>query len=57
LDEVAYIGAPPTGLKPTATNSPEAFTAKENGTAVVVLPFITAGEVQVEPLDEVAYAG
>jgi hypothetical protein len=44
-------------LRPTATNKPEELTVTPCMVAAAVEPFISAGVVQVEPLDEVAYKG
>ena len=42
---------------PTATNRPEELTATDCICAAALEPFIRAGVVQVEPLEEVANTG
>jgi hypothetical protein len=43
--------------EPTATNKPDELTATAFISVATPTPFIMAGVVQVEPLDEVAYIG
>jgi hypothetical protein len=57
LDEVAYTGTLVVGTDPTATNRPDEFTVTDLIIAEALLPFICAGVVQVDPLEEVAYKG
>jgi len=52
---VAYTGALVVLSRPTATNRPEESTVTDSILASGVDPFISAGVVHVDPLDDVAY--
>ena len=56
MEDVANTGAPLLS-DPTATNKPEELTVTLSIAAAALDPFIRAGVVQVEPLDEVANKG
>ena len=56
MEDVANTGAMELS-RPTATNKPEELTATLNITATALDPFMRAGVVQVEPLEEVANKG